>query len=255
MEQPPSSQYSSHLVQQILNEIAQRVLTIRDHTELVFKDINPVNGLILCRRFVENANVERIHTQNPSLHGIQQQWGKNSNIDWVCDGRMTRDEGYRMMGIGVGTRFEGFTGYILSSDQPDLYVAGYWESIPSIVVEAGWSGSGDRLQAAKDLWLRGTSEVQVVVLLIWSKTLNNKVEGIAEVWSRAGEGGLAARRLAIFPEQNPLPYDDRIEFTKGQLIGLNTPISEPNTVLSLEMSQLRTLAEFVITLEFGMSPA
>lgn len=36
----------------------------------------------------------------------------------------------------------------------------------------------------KDLWLHGTSAVEVVIILTWSKISNQRVKGFAEVWSR-----------------------------------------------------------------------
>ena len=56
---------------------------------------------------------------------------------------------------------------------------------------ASWSvESWPRLHADKDLWLNGSSQVSVVVLLKWSKLSNSRARGTAEVWRRGTGGGL-----------------------------------------------------------------
>jgi hypothetical protein len=86
--------------------------------------------------------------------------------------------------------FDGFTGsYTLSSKEPDLFVRPDSNNLPLVVVESGWSESFPRLRADKDLWLNGSTQVNVVIILKWYLISQNRVKGTAEVWRR-GAGGL-----------------------------------------------------------------
>ncbi|KAF7133994.1 hypothetical protein CNMCM5793_005520 [Aspergillus hiratsukae] len=49
----------------------------------------------------------------------------------------------KLLDIGAGTRFHGFTGqYILSSKEPDLYLHPDSTTMPSIIIASGWTLSG-----------------------------------------------------------------------------------------------------------------
>jgi hypothetical protein len=56
------------------------------------------------------------------------------------------------------------------------------------VIESGWSESLPRLHSDTALWLvGGQPEVQVVIVLRWSKLTGNpiqRIKGIFEVWER-----------------------------------------------------------------------
>ncbi|PYI10660.1 hypothetical protein BO78DRAFT_359823 [Aspergillus sclerotiicarbonarius CBS 121057] len=267
MTENPSPQPSA---QQIFNEIVQRILAATEPTEMVYTDVDPDDGLLICRMLEENREVERENPRTsynsktrhlfasvmrPVHYYVPPRWMLNSIINWLLDGGTAGLESMRGMNFGIGQRLKNFTGpYASSVQQPDFYMSGSTMDNPTIVVESGWPESLDRLQIDKDLWLRGTTKVEIVVLVIWSETEDDKVEGTVEVWTRDGADDVAVRRLAIFPAPDPLPTDDRVEFTKGQLFGPAAPLANPTTILSLEMSELRRIAQQIIS-KIELSPA
>ena len=62
------------------------------------------------------------------------------------------------------------------------------QCLPSFVIESRWSESLPRLHSDMALWLvGGQPEVQVVIILCWSKLTGNpiqQIKGIFEVWER-----------------------------------------------------------------------
>ena len=87
------------------------------------------------------------------------------------------------------TAIESFQGpYAASRKEPDLLLRHDAQHLPSFVIESGWSESLPRLRSDMRLWLvGGQPEVQVVIVLGWSKLTGNPIErikGIFEVWER-----------------------------------------------------------------------
>ncbi|GAT25698.1 hypothetical protein RIB2604_02002750 [Aspergillus luchuensis] len=78
-----------------------------------------------------------------------------------------------------------------------------------------------------------------------SKVRNDKVKGWIEVWGRGNTGSLLIRELVVFPKPDPRPIEDSIRFTKQQLFG-EIPVSNPSTVLPLEVPRLREIAEKIL---------
>lgn len=79
--------------------------------------------------------------------------------------------------------FNNFTS--LSSKEPDLFVSLDTHSQPQLGVESGWTESYPRLLADKNLWMGGMNNVQLVIILRWSKISNQRMKGFAELWSRS----------------------------------------------------------------------
>lgn len=69
--------------------------------------------------------------------------------------------------------------------------------LPLIVVESGWSESWPRLDADKNLWLNGSTDVNLVILLKWSKQARNRGKGTAEIWTRDPAGGLTVCKKVL----------------------------------------------------------
>ena len=67
---------------------------------------------------------------------------------------------------------------------------------PSIVVEAGWPESYPHLERDMRLWLEGTRQVNVVLVIKWSRS-SSKVRGIVEAWSRGANGAPTKRVVSV----------------------------------------------------------
>lgn len=68
---------------------------------------------------------------------------------------------------------------------------------PSIVFESCWSESYNRLQSDMRLWLLGSSDVKVVLILSWTRLSQERVKGTIEVFSRDGNGQPYKRQHAV----------------------------------------------------------
>ena len=68
---------------------------------------------------------------------------------------------------------------------------------PSIVFESGWSESYNRLELDMRLWLLGSTDVKVVLILNWTKLSQGKVKGIIEAFSRDHNGQPYKRQHAV----------------------------------------------------------
>ncbi|XRM47493.1 hypothetical protein ABZX51_010464 [Aspergillus tubingensis] len=267
-EPPLSVKLPRPVAQKIVAEIVKFVPSTVEYTELTYEEVEPEDGLRVARTLAEHPEIERrssrvsfnsvektlwIRVKPNFLHNAHQQWVMSAMLDWAYNGLVKKGE-RRKIAFGVGTRFEGFIGaYTSSSKEPDLYLSARTDRVPSVVIESGWSESFPRLRIDKDLWLGGTVEVEYAILLKWSKVRNNKVKGSIEVWGRGNTGSLLIRELAVFPKPDPLPIEESICFTKQQLFG-GIPVSNPITVLSLEIPRLREIAEEILVNLMGLSP-
>ncbi|KAB8202720.1 hypothetical protein BDV34DRAFT_236757 [Aspergillus parasiticus] len=238
----------------IFNEIIHKIPTIRKFTELVFESIPPEQGSLICRTFLESggANFNSltgtlwIRVRLTPLLDVQSRWVNHASRRWTRRG-LTSEAEDDLMDFGLGTTFDSFTGqYTHSSKAPDLFLRPATYSLPSIVVESGWSECWPRLHADKDLWMYGSTTFNVVVLLKWSKCVRNRCKG-----------GLIMCEKPIFPEPVPAPDPgtDVIQFTKLDLFGQHMIAGQdPNTVLALDLSDLRDFARERMQL-MGLTPA
>jgi hypothetical protein len=56
-------------------------------------------------------------------------------------------------------------------------------SLPTLVIESGWSESRTQLYEDRDLWLTGgAGSVQVVLIMKWTKNAAKQVKGDIEVF-------------------------------------------------------------------------
>jgi hypothetical protein len=56
-------------------------------------------------------------------------------------------------------------------------------SLPTLVIESGWSESRRQLHEDRDLWLAGgAGSVQVVLIIKWTKNARKEVKGDIEVF-------------------------------------------------------------------------
>ncbi|KAF7616227.1 hypothetical protein AFLA_009725 [Aspergillus flavus NRRL3357] len=256
----------------IFNEIIHKIPTIREFTELVYEYIPPEQGSLICRTFLESGIFEAsnaranfnartgtlwIRVRLTELHGVQIRWVGYTSGVWVRKGLMNEAES-DIFDIGAGTTLDGFTGqYTHSSKEPDLFLCPATDDLPSIVVESGFSESWPRLHADKDLWMYGSTTVNVVILLKWSKCVRTRCKGKVEVWTRNPAGGLMMCEKPIFPRPVPAPDPDTdvVQFTKLDLFGKHIVAGQnPMTVLSLGLSELRDHARHRMSL-MGLTPA
>ncbi|KAB8267634.1 hypothetical protein BDV30DRAFT_34363 [Aspergillus minisclerotigenes] len=258
---PPSAQT-------IFNAIVRRIPTITTFTELVFDEISPEEGDLITRSLAASALVERknarvnfnsatgvlwVRIMPTEIHDVHQRWIGYSRSEWRFAGLLNQAED-KLLDVGVGTRFNGFTGaYTLSSKEPDLFIRPDTYVKPLIVIESGWSESWPRLHNDKDLWLSGTTEVNVVILLKWAKLKNNRVSATAEIWRRGG----AVYNRAIFPAPiAPAPGTDIIELSRREIFG---PLMMPGRIATdrfiLELQDLRDYARERLTARMGLIPA
>ncbi|KAB8276087.1 hypothetical protein BDV30DRAFT_246761 [Aspergillus minisclerotigenes] len=239
----------------IFNEIIHKIPTIREFTELIYESIPPEQGSLICRTFLESGIFEAsnaranfnartgtlwIRVRLTELHGVQFRWVGYTSGVWVRKGLMNEAES-DIFDIGAGTTHNSFTGkYTHSSKDPDLFLCPATDDLPSIVVESGFSESWPRLHADKDLWMYGSTTVNVVILLKWSKCVRNRCKG-----------------KPIFPRPVPAPDADTdvVQFTKLDLFGKHMVAGQnPMTVLSLGLSELRDHARHRMSL-MGLTPA
>ncbi|QSS56973.1 ornithine decarboxylase antizyme [Histoplasma capsulatum var. duboisii H88] len=150
--------------QKIFNEIIHKIPTIQKFTEIIYENISPSDGALICQSLEASEHVERrnirvnfnaftrtlrIRIMPTELHDAHQRWAIDALVEWTQDGLLSREE-QRALDAGVGTNF------FFRADTDDF---------PSIVMESGWSESLPYLRADKDLWIKGNNFVQLVILL------------------------------------------------------------------------------------------
>lgn len=86
--------------------------------------------------------------------------------------------------------------YEESRKEPDLMIRPGDQLHPSTVVEVGWSESYPHLERDMRLWIDGTREVNVVLVIKWSRS-SSKVRGSVEVWVRGANGAPAKRQSSV----------------------------------------------------------
>ncbi|OXV09244.1 hypothetical protein Egran_02989, partial [Elaphomyces granulatus] len=148
---------------------------------------------------------------------------------------------------------ENFQGpYTASRKEPDLLLRHNTEDLPSFVIESGWTESLPRLHADMRLWLiGGQPEVQVVIVLRWSKLTGNpteRIKGIFEVWERNSTNMPYLKQEGII---FPVPLNaalDIIPITRAQLFGPGHVLAgrNPTDVWNLRIDNLRTWTRLAI---------
>ncbi|GIJ83734.1 hypothetical protein Asppvi_002564 [Aspergillus pseudoviridinutans] len=256
--------------QAVFNDIERKIPQVTEFTELVYEDIPPEEGALICDSLADSSVVEeasaRVHFNSftktlwvrimpTELHDVHQRWCNYASRKWDSQGLLNPTES-KLLDIGTGTRFRGFIGqrYLHSSKEPDVFIRPDTTPMPRIVIESGWSESWPRLQADKNLWLNGTNDVCLVMLLKWSKLTGNRASGTLELWRRNAAGGLISCQKNIFPVP-VAPGADMIHITKLDVFGQHMVAGQnPNAVLPLQLSDLRDFARERMA-SMGLTPA
>ncbi|PWY90102.1 hypothetical protein BO70DRAFT_134172 [Aspergillus heteromorphus CBS 117.55] len=241
--------------QEIYDEIVHQLHTLDDFKEWVYEGIEPDDGDLICHSLLSTGEVESkrafinfnsvtkalwVRAFNPLA--VQTQWMQDAL--WQTDLLSEKMWDRCLIYVGRGTTHHGFSGpYLKSCKRPDGHITVNSDS--PLVVEGGWENAWPRIQADKDLWIYGTTSTHIVILLKWSKTADDKVQGVAEVWRRLEGKAVLDDELVIFPEPVPTPDParDRIGFTQGLILGsMILEDQDPDVVIYLEMAKLRKIA-------------
>ncbi|EAL94067.1 hypothetical protein AFUB_033390 [Aspergillus fumigatus A1163] len=82
--------------QQIFNEIVDQIPQIKEFTELIYEDIDPDDGSLLCLSLVEDKRIERrcvrIKVMPTRLHDVHQRWATAAMATWALNGLLNQDE-------------------------------------------------------------------------------------------------------------------------------------------------------------------
>ncbi|ODM17647.1 hypothetical protein SI65_07322 [Aspergillus cristatus] len=160
--------------------------------------------------------------------------------------------------IFASPRFENFQApYTASHKEPDQCILPPGKSLPTVVIESGWSETKPQLYRDRDLWLRGgVGNIQVVIILKWSADSERKVKGDIEVYDLDTLGNIRCISCeAILPcPPAKIAATQRISLTKGQLFGPRLfPARNDDAVVDLDMKELREIAATYI-LQQGYTP-
>lgn len=172
--------------------------------------------------------------------------------------------------------FENFQApYTASHKEPDQCILPPGKSLPTVVIESGWSETKQQLYRDRDLWLKGgVRNIQVVIILKWGADPERKVRGDIEVYDLDTLGNIRCiscevsgndldqpmvylpnTRKAILPcPPAEIAATQRISLTKGQLFGPSLfPARNDDAVVDLDMKELREIAAMYI-LQQGYTP-
>lgn len=162
------------------------------------------------------------------------------------------------------TGFENFQApYTASRKEPDQCILPAGKSLPTVVIESGWSETKPQLYRDRDLWLKGgVGNIQVVIILKWSADSERKVKGDIEVYDldtlgnirciTCEVGGIISTNAwytnhlmkAIFPcPSAEVAATQKINLTKDQLFGPNLSLARNDTsTIDLNVNGLREVA-------------
>ncbi|CRG89778.1 hypothetical protein PISL3812_06817 [Talaromyces islandicus] len=146
--------------------------------------------------------------------------------------------------------------YSHSAKEPDRCVIPGSSKVPTIVVEAGWSESRSQLHEDMKLWLTGgRPDVQLVIVLKWTKGLEDRVEGDVEVFERDASGSpRSVQRETVYPTPAHAAQQ-AIRITKRHLWGRHLPAGyDGNEGFDLSLDLLREIALRALHSQ-GCSPA
>lgn len=136
--------------------------------------------------------------------------------------------------------------YAGSRKEPDLGVQIDNLTYPTLVMETGWSESLTRLRADMNLWLVGSSDTNVVIILKWRRVANTvQVKGDLEVYRRDRNGiPFLQQSEVIFPAPpQALAQLQQVSLSRRELFGRGIfQGSNANDQFSLPLDELRTVA-------------
>lgn len=144
----------------------------------------------------------------PLMHGSCQSWLQQEFELAACNHILTLDDilalrnggssrkylhsaSFRMLLIVPATDEAGFHvfggAYRGSMKEPDSCILPRRLSLPTIVLEAGWSETWTKLHVDDSLWIQGGApHVNVLLLIKWTKASGQRVTGRLEVWRKGG---------------------------------------------------------------------
>jgi len=248
--------------------VRNQIINATHPKHLVYEDVNHTWGTRIVDSLAELHEVERRSARlgyntvtkvlsatiiPTEVHDSHHEWIRRGISDWKDAGLLTPAENYNTK-LKVGTSIRDFTGpYQNSRKDPDLLLRPDNQKMPSVVIESGWSETYPRLLSDMQLWLNGSVDVNVVLVLKWSKLSNSRVSGFIEAWVRDTNGPLKQQAAAIFPAgQNP---QQTVTITRGDLFGAHLATgTNANDVLPLSLNSLRSLAQEDLAL-MGLIPA
>lgn len=82
-------------------------------------------------------------------------------------------------------------------------------TLPTIVLESGWSESRPQLYKDRDLWLQGgAGTLQLVIIIKWTKSVAKRVKGDIEVFDlRAGNPNLVGTEVGSSQALTKVEHD------------------------------------------------
>ncbi|KAJ9409702.1 hypothetical protein DTO045G8_2628 [Paecilomyces variotii] len=257
---------SSLTAQQLFYHIKQEILRTDGPGYLQYESILPHIGYQVARSLSSDGDIERESTTisyNPTtsilcvtmptiFQGSVLSWAHNQMLTKCLNGFFTVNENQDLI-LGGNSRFDSFPHpwqYIYK--EPDLYIKQFWAAFPAIVFEAGYSKSYEKLLSDKDLWFIGAPQVNVVVLIKWSKVANNRIRGFIELWRRATPG---TQRIQIFPTPAPGTQSQSLTFFRQDFyVGGIVPAGrQPLDPCPWDIDDLRRYANEAIRAE-GLVP-
>ncbi|KAG5300713.1 hypothetical protein I7I48_00505 [Histoplasma ohiense] len=161
---------------------------------------------------------------------------------------------YDQLTLSSGTTFRSFQApYTSSLKQSDWFFQVQGQYLPTIVVESGWTETTTKLHRDMRLWLiGGANQVQLVLLLKWTKNANRRVSGVVQLWALNQMGNETLLQTAII---YPPAANQVIQITRKRLFGsLVHPGRNPNDVFNLSIDALRAIAADAIQTD-GFLPA
>ncbi|PGH35562.1 hypothetical protein GX50_01543 [[Emmonsia] crescens] len=256
--------------QKLFNDIRKVILNTNHPADLTFPNVPPSAGLQIATSFSEDSEIERALPRisyNPltqvltarvmptTIHDCHQEWLSNELLDMVVAGFLTIAE-RKELNLRVGTTFKGFaTPYTSATKEPDACILPDTLSLPTVVVETGWSESWPRLDAEKDLWLVGGASVELVLLIRWTKMSGGRVKGDLHVHGRNPAGNVVLLQTeSIFPAPTG-NVNQVVPISRRQLFGTCIfPGMNPGDVYNLSIANLRGKADGPIK-SMGFVPA
>ncbi|EFQ99778.1 hypothetical protein MGYG_02791 [Nannizzia gypsea CBS 118893] len=257
--------------QQLFNTVRRAILESHKFNDLSFENISADCGQLVTTSLSEDPDVENAcprisynsHTKTldirvmPTLtHDIHQPWIVMEMSRMVSTGFVTQQESDSvrfLVGTSILSRVSGpVCRFIERARYMHLSES---QSLPSLVIETGWSESWPKLGRDKDLWLQGGfPEVQLVLLIKWSKISSNRVKGTIEIHGRNGGVTQLLQTEAIFPVPTNSTTQS-IPISREQFLGQNVSAGGNATqVYQLSMDRFRELAEESIRSK-GLTPA
>ncbi|EEQ31117.1 conserved hypothetical protein [Microsporum canis CBS 113480] len=219
--------------QKLFNTIRQAILEASEFIDLSFENISAESGLQVTDSLGEDADIENACPR-------------------INYNSYTQTLDIRIMPTLIHDAHQPWI--VKEMSQPDACILPNNQSLPCIVIETGWPESWAKLSRDKDLWLQGGSlEVQLVLLIKWSKVSNNTVRGTIDVYGRDSAGMRLLQTEAIFP----VPANSTtqtIPITRKQFLGVNLPTGRnPADIYQLSLDRFRDIAEVNIRRK-GLTP-